>query len=289
MVDRNDPNSEAVEAWNTVLFDKWIRFRDAVTRGFGPAGDAVLERHPVSPGARVLDVGCGLGDTTFDLAKRVGPSGSAVGVDAAARFIELASAEAAAKGIANARFVVADVEREALGGPYDRVFARFGTMFFASPVAALRNMRRALVPGGTLTFVVWRKKDENEVYFAPEQAVLAVVPQPTKREDQVTCGPGPFSMASPDVVSAQLVAAGFLRPTFERLDLRIWTGRTIDDAIDFALNLGPAGEVMRLAGEVAEAKRPAVVATLRDLFAPWAREDGVYGPASVWIVSAVAP
>ena len=96
-------------------------------------------------------------------------------------------------------------------------------------------------------------------------------------------------MASPDVVSAQLLAAGFTNPTFERVDLTIRIGRTLDEAIDFALALGPAGEVMRLAGEEAEAKRPAIVAALRDLFAPWTREDGVYGAASTWIVSAVAP
>ncbi len=284
----SDPNAEAIEAWNTVLFDKFIHFRETWTRGASVHGDAVMERHAPREGARVLDVGCGCGDTTLALAKRVGPKGEAVGIDAAPRFIDLAQREARELGVANARFVVADPQKDDLGGPYDLVYSRFGTMFFASPVAALRSMRRALVSGGKLAMVVWRRKDENAVYFDVEQRVLAIVPHAEKREDQVTCGPGPFSMASPDVVSAQLKAAGFGRIAFERFDTEMLTGRSVDEAIEFALAIGPAGEVMRLGGEEAVRRRPAVVASLRELFESWSHDGAVRGACSSWIVSAVA-
>jgi ubiquinone/menaquinone biosynthesis C-methylase UbiE len=279
-------NSEAIEAWNTVLFDKFARFRELVTTGFRIHGEAVLERFPPREGASVLDVGCGFGDTTLAIARRVGPRGEVVGVDAAARFIELAAHDAKEAGLSNARFIVADVQSDPLGGPYDQVFSRFGTMFFVSPVAAFRNMRRSLAKGGKLTMVVWRKKEESGYFNDVEQRVLSVVPHPEKKEGDITCGPGPFSLGSTDLASAQLVAAGFGRITFERLDAEIRVGANVDEAIEYTMAIGPAGEIMRLAKEEGERKKPAVIAALRDLFAPITRADGVWGRASSWIVSA---
>ncbi len=280
-------NAEAIEAWNTVLFDKFVRFRHIVIGGFTGLGHAVLESHPIAEGARVLDVGCGFGDTTIDLARRVGSKGSAVGVDAAPRFIESARRDGEVAGVSNARFVVADVEADDLGGPYDRVFSRFGTMFFASPVAAMRNLRKSLVPGGLLTMAVWRRKDENPFFYECEQRVLSLVTHHEKG-DQVTCGPGPFSMSSPDVVSAQLKAAGFHKITFERVDLGLSLGDSVEAAIDFCTSLGPAGEVIRLAGAEAEAKKPQIMAALHDLLSGYLVEGKVIGHSSVWIVSARA-
>jgi len=278
-------NAEAIEAWNTVLFDKFSRFRDTVTRGLGIHGETLLERHPIGAGSRVLDVGCGFGDTTIDIARRTGEGGVATGVDAASRFIEIGKREAEQAGVKNARFLVADVEREQLQGPFDRAFARFGTMFFANPVAALRNVRRSLERGALLTMTVWRRKDENPWVYDVEQRVLEIV-QPPETTDQVTCGPGPFSMASADVTSAQLKGAGFERITFERLDADIRVGESLDEAVELAMAIGPAGEILRLAGEEAQKRRPEVVAALRELLAPKARDGAIYAGSSSWLVSA---
>jgi SAM-dependent methyltransferase len=280
-------NAEAIEAWNGVLFDKFACFRETLTTGLGAHGEALLERFPPRAGERVLDVGCGFGDTTITLARLVGDGGEAVGVDAAARFVESGRRDAAEQGVRNARFAVADVEREPLGGPYDRAFARFGTMFFASPVAALRNVRKSLASGGSFTFVVWRRKDENACWYDAEQRVLRFVQVP-EQTTAPTCGPGPFSMSSPDTVSTQLAIAGFDRITFERHDREIRVGRDVDDAIAFSLALGPAGEVMRLAGAEAERRRPEIVASLQEMLAPLARAGGVYAKSSSWLVSARA-
>jgi hypothetical protein len=160
-------------------------------------------------------------------------------------------------------------------------------MFFDSPVAALRKLRRSLKPGGVLTMVVWRKKEENPYLDLVEKCVLELVPKVDKR-DRVTCGPGPFSMSSADVVSAQLLGAGFERPSFERFDADIRVGTTVDDAVALAMELGPAGEVLRLAGEFAEVARPKVIAAVRALLVTFAREGGVYAGSSTWIVSARA-
>jgi SAM-dependent methyltransferase len=154
-------NTEAIAAWDGPLYDRFVRFRDIVTRGLAIHGEVALERFPPRPGERVLDIGCGFGDTTQRVAGLVGPDGEAVGVDAASRFIETAIAEARDAGVENASFAVADVQLDDLDGPYDIAFSRFGTMFFASPVAALRNVHQALKPGGRLVMTVWRQREDN--------------------------------------------------------------------------------------------------------------------------------
>src|SRR5690349_11667557 len=110
-------NAEAIQAWDGPLYDRFVRFRHIVTTGLGAHG---------------LDVGCGFGDTPQEIARLVGPDGEADGVDAAARFIETAAAEAAEAGVANARFAVADVETTPFEERFDYAFSRFGTMFFAN-------------------------------------------------------------------------------------------------------------------------------------------------------------
>lgn len=283
-------NDIVVEAWNTILFDKFMRFRHLLVDGLAAHSDAALERHPSPAGARVLDVGCGFGDSTLAIARRVGPDGAAVGVDCAPRFVRAAEDEARATGVANASFVVADVQSDDLGGPYDAAFSRFGTMFFALPGAALANVRRALKPGGNLTMIVWRRREENPWLHEAEQRVRAIVPVVSHEDtDQVHCGPGPFSMAGPDMVSGMLRAVGWERIAFERFDADICIGRDLAEAIEFAMALGPAGEIIRLAGDDGVRLRPQVMAALTEALTPFVRADGVWAPSSTWFVSARNP
>ena len=281
-----DGNREAITAWNTVLFDKFTRFRSIICGGLGVHGTYAMTRHPPRPGARVVDLGCGYGDTTQDLARLVGPSGHAVGLDAAERFLEIARHEAA--GIENIRFEVADLEEAVPGGPYDHAFSRMGTMFFASPVHAFRNIRKALASGATLCAVTWRKREANDCFHASEVVVRELLGEPPKG-DQVTCGPGPFSQASPDLVSDQLLAAGFREPTFERSDAPMFIGATVDEAVEFALQLGPAGEIVRLAGPAAVARKDEIAGALRETLGQYVTNDGVLAPSSCWIVTAINP
>lgn len=280
-------NEEAIEAWNTVLFEKFVQYRDVLVTGLAAHGSRGIERLEPGRGDRVVDLGCGFGDTTLELARRVGSTGRVVGVDAAARFIAAARAEAA--GVENVAFEVADVQGGVPGGPYDLAFSRMGMMFFASPVIALRNVRAALVPGGRLCMVVWRSKAANEALSIAEQAVIALLGEEHDKRDQVTCGPGPFSMASADVVSDQLVAAGFRAIALERSDADLRIGDSLDAAVDFSLTLGPAGERVRLAGEQAIARLPELKAAVRAALAPFARDHGVYAPSSTWLVTATTP
>ena len=283
-------NTIPVEAWNTVLFEKFFRYRDVVTKGLSGHSDELLRQRPYPSGARVLDIGCGFGDTTQQIAKQVGPSGMAVGVDCAPNFIALCDRETKAADIANASFFVADVQGDDLRGPYDHIFSRFGTMFFNLPGAALRNIRRAIKPGGELAMIVWRKRDDNPWVHEAELLVKEIVPVVKHEEtDQVHCGPGPFSMAGADLTSELLRGAGFDRIAFARYDVDVCIGRTVDEAIEFAMALGPAGEIIRLAGDEGLKRKPQVVDALRALFTPHVREDGVWLGSSSWFVTARNP
>ena len=285
-----DNNRIIVEAWNTVLFDKYARFRTILTEGLRGHSDACFQHDPVPTGARVLDLGCGFGDTTLELARAVGDEGQATGVDCADNFIRAADADARRQGVRNASFFVADVQLEPLRGPYDHAFSRFGTMFFNLPGAALRNVRKSLVPGGSIKLIVWRRREDNPWLFAAESCVRQLVPVVAHQDtNQVHCGPGPFSMSGPDTVSEMLRSAGYTRICFERCDLDICIGRDLNEAVEFAMALGPAGEILRLAGDEGEKRKPSVSAALRDTLAQFARKDGIWAPSSTWLISATNP
>jgi ubiquinone/menaquinone biosynthesis C-methylase UbiE len=283
-------NAVIVEAWNTVLFDKFARFKHIVVGGLSNYSDFWFARNGFTPGARVLDVGCGFGDTTLRLARALGPQGQAVGVDCAANFIKAAEQDAGAAGLSNASFFTADVQSDDLRGPYDHAFARFGTMFFNLPGAAMRNIRKSLKPGGTFTQIVWRQREENPWLHDAELCVKEIVPVVKHEEtNQVHCGPGPFSMAGPDLVSGILKSAGYERIGFERVDAEILIGRDLADAIEFAMALGPAGEIIRLAEEEGQKRKPLVVEGLQKTLARYVRADGVWAPSSAWFVTARNP
>lgn len=280
-----DENAEAIAAWDGPLYDRFVRFRDLVTTGLGAHGERALQLYPPLPGERVLDIGCGFGDTSQRIAELVGPEGEVVGVDAAARFIETARREASEAGVDNVRFEVADVQTDPLGGPYELAFSRFGTMFFSSPVAALRNVCGELAPGGRLVMVVWRQRTDNDWLYRGQTIVEGIVTRP-EDYDEPTCGPGPFSMAGADTTTDILIHAGFEDVALHRHDEPITIGADVDEAIEMLMALGPAGEILRLQGDRATHLHGKVHEALRAGLSDMVTPEGVRGMASTWIVKA---
>jgi ubiquinone/menaquinone biosynthesis C-methylase UbiE len=280
-------NADAIAAWDGPLYDRFVRFRSIVTTGLGAHGERALHLYRPQAGQRVLDIGCGFGDTTQRIAALVGEGGVAVGVDAASRFINTARREAASGGVENASFELADIQAEVPGGPYQAAFSRFGTMFFANPVRALRNVHRALVPGGRLVMVVWRRRIDNDWIHRAQTLVEQIVSRPAQH-DEPTCGPGPFSMADADTTTDILRRAGFENVALHRCDEPISIGCDLEEAIDFLMALGPAGEILRLQGERAAHLHPTVRDALRAGLADLVTTGGVLGQASSWIVAATS-
>jgi len=284
-------NEVVIEAWNTVLFDKFTRFKYLFVEGYAAISEQVFERHPPPVGSKMLDVGCGFGDCTARIAKLIGDEGIACGVDCASNFIQQCKILAKQEALNNTNFFVADIEVDDLLGPYDQAFARFGTMFFNMPSLAMKNIRLSLKPGGKFTQVVWRKREANPWLHDAEICVKNIVPVVSHDEtDAVHCGPGPFSMAGPDMVSDMLKAVGFERIQFERFDSDICIGRNLDEAIQFALEIGPAGEIIRLAGEEGQRLKGQVERVLGDVISKFERNDGtIWAPSSAWFITAYNP
>lgn len=277
-----------VEFWNEILAPKFIRFKHVLVDGLTHHSDAIFPNLAVRPGDRVLDVGCGFGDTAIKLAGMVGPEGRVVGVDCCDTFLDFACEDAKRLGVRNVSFVRGDAEVALPTHDFDFVFARFGTMFFANPVAGLRNMRKALRPGGRMVHIVWRNRADNPWLSMAKDVVLQFLPEPGA--DALTCGPGPFSMSGEETVRKMMEAAGYTDITFERVDAPVLIGRDVQDAIDFQLAIGPAGEVFREAGAEAEEKRAAIEAALAEAINRQKIEaDGIVMDSSSWVISAINP
>ena len=278
-------NVEAIEAWDGPLFDRFVTYREVMVGGLRHFGDEALRIAPPRSGDRALDIGCGFGDTTQQLGELVGAEGFALGVDASPRFIAAATAEARDAGAANVHFEVADVQARSFGERFDYAFSRMGTMFFANPVAALRNVRAALAEDGRLVSVVWRSKAENPWFAGAEQVVERFVGRP-ETYDEPTCGPGPFSMGNADTLTGILLSAGYADVTLRRCDLPFLMGRSAEEAVEVAMAIGPAGEILRLQGERAAHLHAPIREALLEFVAPLVTPEGVVAPASTWIAMA---
>ncbi|MDX2313892.1 MAG: class I SAM-dependent methyltransferase [Gammaproteobacteria bacterium] len=280
-------SNEFVDFWNDILVPKFTKYRHILVGGLSHHSANIFPKLEVRPGDTVVDVGCGFGDTAIQLAERVGPEGSVLGIDCCDAFLEFGRADAKAQGINNVSFVESDVQSYPFEPVHDFCFSRFGTQFFENPVAGLRSMRTSLKPGGIMTMVVWRTIDDNPWLGMPKQVVLKHLPPPG--DDARTCGPGPFSMANQEMVTKQLEIAGYDDIQFERIDAPLMVGNTLDDAVNFQLALGPAGEVYREAGAEAEAKHDEIVAALRAELGKHVTDEGVVLESSSWKIRARNP
>ena len=280
-------STEFVDFWNEILVPKFVKYRHILVGGLTHHSAKIFPTLEVGEGDMVLDVGCGFGDTAIQFARRVGPSGTVLGIDCCARFLEFARADANAARVENVVFVEGDAQSYPFEPVHDFCFSRFGTQFFENPVAGLRNMRTSLRPGGVMTMIVWRTIDDNPWLGLPKEVVLQHLPPPG--EDARTCGPGPFSMADQDMVTKQLEIAGYADIQFERVDAPLMVGRTAEDAVGFQIALGPAGEVYREAGAEAERRHDDIEAALKSELSKYEMPEGIVMDSSSWKISARNP
>ena len=279
--------NQYVTFWNEILVPKFVRWKHIIVDGLTLHSEAIFPTLRVRPGDKVVDVGCGFGDTAIKLAKIVGPTGSVLAIDCCDGFLEFGRQDAEAAGISNITFLAEDVQTYPFEPIHDFCFSRFGTQFFENPVAGMRNMRKSLKPGGIMTMIVWRGIKDNPWLGSAKDVVLRFLPPPG--ENAQTCGPGPFSMADTGVVTKQLEIAGYRDIQFERIDAQVFVGKDLDDAVAFQLALGPAGEVYREAGKIAEDRHEEIAQALKAQLAKHLGPNGVMMESSSWRVTAINP
>ena len=279
------PNAQQIEYWNEQSGPKWVALESLLDQQIGPLGLATIERAKLAARDRVLDIGCGCGQSSLQLGERVAPGGSVLGIDVSTTMLERARARARELGMDHVRFENADAQTFAFApGAFDLAFSRFGVMFFADPVSAFANVRTAVAPGGRLAFLCWQEIRRNRWMLVPLMAAAQHVPLP---EPPAPGAPGPFSLADTARLHEILGQAGWADVVCEPLEGELSLGGRVDleRAVDFALRIGPVGAALREAGEAA---LPAITASVREALKPYATPEGVRLGYAAWIVSAVA-
>jgi ubiquinone/menaquinone biosynthesis C-methylase UbiE len=228
---------------------------------------------------RILDIGCGAGETTRDAA-RMAAAGSALGVDISAEMIERARALSEAEGLRNVTFEVGDAQSHSFpSGHFDVVISRFGTMFFADPVAAFASLARALRPDARLVMMVWQAHDRNEWSMSIQRSLTGSEAAPRHRPGV----PDPFSLADQATVERILGEAGFDRVTFANVHVPVYYGTDVDAALEF---VGRFASTIDLLAGLDPASKERALERLREAIAARHGRRGVWFDSRAWIVTA---
>jgi len=273
------------ELWAGPMGERWLAYRDQFESMIAQPGEALIAAAGFKPGERVLDVGCGGGANSLQIARWVAPAGSVTGLDISAVLVGACQARAREAGIGNARFVVGDAGAATVdGAPFDRLFSRFGVMFFADPYAAFAHLHGQLKPGGQLDFACWGPPDRNPwmLEMAGLMRRYSEGPPPTPR------APGPFAFAEPDYVREILERGGFKNVRVDPWQGEQFIGgqgadaktatRFVLEGLSFADSLKDLPDDTRKQAE----------AELADLMARHEGPKGVSMGSMVWLVSAAA-
>jgi SAM-dependent methyltransferase len=274
-------NAEQRERWNGLDGEYWASNQDRLDRTLAPVTGPLLAFAKPRAGSTVMDVGCGCGATTIELARAVGPSGRVVGLDLSAPM--LARAAERLRLFANTTFISGDAAELPLQDVRaELLVSRFGVMFFGDPVAAFANLRTGLLAGGRLRFACWRPIKENPWLQIPLHAVYEHAPRLPKPDPEE---PGPFAFGDTARVTRILTAAGFTAPSFTPLDLPIDLagGGTLEDAVIQSSSMGPA---KRALADQRDDIRAAAIASIRQALAPHVSAEGVKLPGAMWLVAA---
>jgi SAM-dependent methyltransferase len=273
----------AAEDWSGEMGERWLKNLDRFEGMIAPVGRALLERAAFRAGERVLDIGCGAGATSLEIANRLGVSGAVLGLDISPALVAAAERRARAAGAGNLSFRCADAATASLEGPaFDRLFSRFGVMFFPDARGAFANLHRFVRPGGRTDFSVWAPAREN-MWIAQ---TLAVIGEFVELPPAVPRSPGPFALDDPAYVRELLEGAGFTSVGFET-----WRGNqpvggpgaSPEDAVTFVFDAMSLG---RMLDEAQPEARSKVRGKLRELYARHLTPQGILMPGTAYLVTA---
>ena len=280
-METESPNDEQVTLWNGDAGQAWVDEQALLDRVLAPFQDLLVQAVRASPARRVLDVGCGTGSTAVAVARLLGENGRCTGIDISEPMIAAARARAERER-APASFVCADAQVYALPpASFDMIISRFGVMFFADPVQAFANLRRAAADGAGLRFVAWRSPQENPFMTTAERAAAPLLPDlPARLPD----APGPFALADEGRLARILKESGWTDIDIQPIDVPCALSEK--DLDRYLSRFGPVGLAL---GQADEPTRTRVIQTVRAAFDPFVHGEDVRYTAACWMVGARAP
>lgn len=278
-------NAGQIECWSGSVGASWALAADRMDHELHRLGVIAMDALAPAADSKVLDVGCGAGATTIELARRVGASGSAMGVDVSAPLLDIARRRAIDSGLGNVTFLQTDAQDMVPGTQFDAVFSRFGVMFFADPVAAFANLRSCATPGGRLGFVCWQSLADNPWFGATSTALNGMagvqLPPPPDSGD-----PGPFALAAPGRIRQILHDAGWRdAQVHAEVDELYLDEAAIDERVDFAVRHGPAASAL---ADAASSVRTQAAERIRAALLAFDRDGKVRYRRAIWVVTAQA-
>ncbi len=271
----NESNSAQIDYWNGRAGEKWAALQRNLDEMLAPVTAALTARAGALAGQRVLDIGCGTGETCALWLER----GAAVtGVDVSAPMLAVAAKRTHGK----VALVEADASSWIGDAPFDLAVSRFGVMFFAAPDAAFARIAENLRPGGRLLFACWRARAENQWASAPAAAISDLLPEPPAADP---LAPGPFALADEERLRGILERAGFVELALRPLDFRACVASEggVEAAVPFVMQTGPVGSAL---GEAPDEVRAAAALRLKTALAPHEDNGRVSLGAAAWLVEA---
>ena len=279
----SEVNKNQKDFWSGKGGDIWVERQNAMDTMLSPLGEAALNKLNFNEEENVLDIGCGCGHTTLNIAKRIGPSGNVTGLDISEPMLIRAKESAVEMSITNTLFKCVDVQTEDLGDQiYSAAFSRFGVMFFEDSIAAFKNINKSLISGGYLSFVCWQSPAVNpwQSLFIQEVKKFLDLPSPPPRS------PGPFAFMESEYVSSILEESKFQDITIEghEAEVNMFSGRSLSDSVKDYISINPV--VTQMLKESSENQIAEIVNSGIEAFSPYYSEKGLIFPSATWLVTA---
>jgi len=279
----SEVNKSQKDFWSGKGGDIWVERQNAMDTMLSPLGEAALNKLNFNEKENVLDIGCGCGNTTFNIAKRIGPLGNVTGLDISEPMLKRAKESAVKMSISNTSFKCVDVQTEDLGDQvYSAAFSRFGVMFFEDSITAFKNINKSLISGGSLSFVCWQSPAVNpwQSLFIQEIKKFLDLPSPPPRS------PGPFAFMESEYVSSILEESKFQDITIEgyETEVNMFSGRSLSDSVKDYISINPV--VSGMLKESSENKIAEILNSAETAFSPYYTEKGLIFPSSTWLVTA---
>ena len=279
----SEVNKNQKDFWSGKGGNIWVERQNVMDTMLSPLGEAALNKLNFNEGENVLDIGCGCGHTTLNIAKRIEPLGNVTGLDISEPMLERAKESAVEMSITNTSFKCVDVQTEDLGDQiYSAAFSRFGVMFFEDSIAAFKNINRSLISGGCLSFVCWQSPAVNpwQSLFIQEIKKFLELPSPPPRS------PGPFAFMESEYVFSILEESKFQDINIEghEAEVNMFSGRSLSDSVKDYISINPV--VTEMLRDSSEDQTTEIVNSAIEAFSPYYSEKGLIFPSATWLVTA---